>query len=179
MKKLISVILLTALAIPVFATDTPRKSPDFTVPLVDGKQIRLSQYRGKVVALLFILTTCPHCQHATQVLSSLQTELDSQGFQVIAAAINENPEIPKFIADFSPKFPVGIADSNAAREYMQLAPTERTMMPYLSFIDRNGNIRGQYTGSSAIFAGDQVKNFRTEIVKLLNEPLAKPNARKH
>ena len=39
------------------AADLPRPSPDFTIPLPGGKQVKVSDYRGKVLCLVFILTT--------------------------------------------------------------------------------------------------------------------------
>ena len=45
------------LAGSVFAAQVPRKSPEFVVQPPDGKPVLLSSYRGKVVCLMFILTT--------------------------------------------------------------------------------------------------------------------------
>ena len=59
--------------------DVPRPSPDFAVNLNDGRQIHLSQYKGKVVVLAFILTTCPHCQFTSQMLTKLQQEYGAAG----------------------------------------------------------------------------------------------------
>ena len=53
-RRTLLAFLLSALA--AFAA-VPRKSPDFTVTLPDGKTVSLSSYRGKVVCFLFILTT--------------------------------------------------------------------------------------------------------------------------
>ena len=48
---------LASLLGTAFAAEIPRKSPDFTVQLADGKQTKVSDYRGKVLCLVFILTT--------------------------------------------------------------------------------------------------------------------------
>lgn len=48
-------MLLAAAA--AFAADIPRKAPEFVIQTVDGKQLLVSQYRGKVLCLVFILTT--------------------------------------------------------------------------------------------------------------------------
>ena len=177
MKTLISIALLATLSACAFAADAPRKSPDVAVSFVDGKQAKVGDYHGKVVAMIFVLTTCSHCQHTCEVLEGLQKELGAKGFQVLAAAINDNPNVTKFIADFHLSFPVGVAPQEKARDYMQLSPMVRTFMPYLTLVDRNGNIRGQYTGGDPIFVGDQAANLRPEILKLLNEPGA--NGVKH
>jgi len=45
------------LAATAFAAEIPRKSPEFVVQTIDGKQILVSQFKGKVLCLVFILTT--------------------------------------------------------------------------------------------------------------------------
>ena len=49
----------------------PRQSPDFSIQIANGKQVKVSDYRGKVLCLTFILTTCPHCQKTTQLLDGI------------------------------------------------------------------------------------------------------------
>jgi hypothetical protein len=51
------IVTLAALLGSAFAAEIPRKSPDFTIQLTDGKQVRVSDYQGKVLCLVFILTT--------------------------------------------------------------------------------------------------------------------------
>ena len=48
-----------------------RKSPEFVIKFNDGHQMLLSSLKGKVVALLMVHTTCPHCQHTSQVFTQL------------------------------------------------------------------------------------------------------------
>ena len=62
----------------VEGADVPRPAPEFAVRMMDGKDMLLSQQRGKVVCLLFILTTCPHCQKLVGTMSKLQPELAPQ-----------------------------------------------------------------------------------------------------
>jgi hypothetical protein len=52
-----SLLVLTLLGGMAFGAVIPRKAPEFSVQLVDGKQQMVSQYRGKVLCLVFILTT--------------------------------------------------------------------------------------------------------------------------
>src|SRR5580704_6562213 len=82
------------LAAEMPAAEIPRPAPDLTIPLPDGKQIKVSDYRGKVLCLTFILTTCPHCQKTTQLLNGMYKDLAPKGFDVAEAAVNQNPDIP-------------------------------------------------------------------------------------
>jgi hypothetical protein len=50
-------LILSAMPPSLVAADTPRPAPDISVSLPDGRQLRLADYRGKVVSFAFILTT--------------------------------------------------------------------------------------------------------------------------
>ncbi len=49
--------LIALAAGSAWAADISRPSPDFVIPLTNGKQVKVSDYRGKVLCLVFILTT--------------------------------------------------------------------------------------------------------------------------
>ena len=69
MRILASAITLVALTVSAFAAPpVPRKSPEFTITDPSGKQILLSSFKGKVVVMPLMFTTCPHCQREAQML---------------------------------------------------------------------------------------------------------------
>ena len=74
--------LLLGVSLLASAGQALRKAPElsFNIP-GKGPQL-LSQYRGKVVALSFIFTTCPHCQAESKVMTKFQQEFASRGLQV-------------------------------------------------------------------------------------------------
>jgi peroxiredoxin len=163
------------------AAQIPRQSPDYSIQLTDGKQIKVSDYRGKVLCLTFILTTCPHCQKTTQLLEDIYPALAPKGFAVVAAALNENPDVASFVSNFKVPWPVGTAGVMSALDYMQWPKDKRPLVPFVVFIDRQGVIRAQYTGvDEAFFDNQQEQHMRDEAEKLLNEGGAKvkPAAKK-
>lgn len=139
--------------------------------MVNGKQILLSQYAGKVVLLAFMITTCPHCQHASQILSGIQNEYGRQGLQILGSFFNDNaPQlIPGFITQFQPTFPVGYASRDQVSEYLQHPIDKPLYVPVLVFIDRNRQIREQHE-NDGFLAGDQDTNIRNVVQSLLKEP---------
>jgi thiol-disulfide isomerase/thioredoxin len=153
------------------AAPVPRPSPDFVVRLTPTGQVTPAQYKGKVVILALIATTCPHCQHSTQVLSGLQKEYGPKGLQVMAAAFNDmsNMLVPDFIKQFQPAFPVGWATRMDVLNYLQHSAMEQMYVPIMVFIDRKGMIRHQYLGDDPFFT-NQDKNLRDTIEELLKEP---------
>lgn len=87
------------------------------------------------------------------------------------AAINADANVPAFILQFHPQFPVGTASQLGALEYLQMSPMVRAFVPYVVFIDRKGMIRAQYTGTD--IPDDQIdKIFREQAGKLLSEGVA-------
>jgi peroxiredoxin len=170
-RGLLLAAVVCAAAVAACAADTPRRSPDFAVTMNAGAPVALSQYKGKVCALAFILTTCPHCQKTVGYLSAMQTEYGPRGFQVLASAIDDMGKmlVPDFINRFKPSFPVGYTSLAEAQLYLQHPTMYRMLMPQLVFIDRKGEIRAQYAGDDKFFAEDQEKRMREQIEALLKE----------
>jgi thiol-disulfide isomerase/thioredoxin len=168
-------LLLTALA--AYAQEVPRPAGEFAIKMPNGQITLLSHYAGKVVVLAFISTTCPHCQHTTQVLSAIQNEYASRGVQFLAAAYNPDAAqlVPNFIRDFHPTFPVGSADRDSVLEYQQASLAKPVYVPELLFIDRNRVIRAQHNGGDDFFK-EQEKNIREMLDTLLKEPVKSAKA---
>jgi thiol-disulfide isomerase/thioredoxin len=91
------------------AAEPARPGPAFSIMRIGTAPLKLSQYRGKVVALAFIYTTCPHCQRLTTILNSVAKDYSARGVQVLECAFNEDavPTMPEFLKKVEPQFPVG------------------------------------------------------------------------
>ncbi len=169
--------IFTLLASSCFADQVPRPSPDFTVLMNAGTPVQISQYKGKAIALIFLLTTCPHCQKTTGILSKLQTEYGPKGFQVVGCAIQDMASlfVPDFVKKFQPAFPVGFSERGPVLTYLEHPVMLQLLMPQVVFIDRNFTIQAQYSGDNAIFTDDQESKLRGIIEPLLAK---RPEARK-
>lgn len=166
--------LLLVAACLLAALEIPRKPPDFAISMNDGKQLLISQYKGKVVVLAFVLTTCPHCQRAVGFLTADQNEFGPRGLQVLACAVESHSDqaVPGFIRQFHPSFPVGFnLDQAKVLGYAQHPLTQIPHMPIMLFLDREGIIRAQYEGDSAFLNMETMgQNIHKEIEDLLNAP---------
>jgi peroxiredoxin len=164
---------LICLAAPLAGATLPRLAPDFTINLTNGRQLQLSQYRGKVVVLAFILTTCSHCQRTTGYLNKLQAELGPRGLQVVESAIEENARgnVAGFVQQFQTQYPVGY-NTNTVQvlDFLQHPTMMIPHMPLLAFIDRQGVIRAQHEGNEEPFFGPEHEQYlRNQIELLLKE----------
>lgn len=161
------------------AADSSRPSPPFSIQRtgLGERPVRLGEYRGKVVVLAFIHTTCPHCQDLTRVLIPIAKEYAPRGVQVLECAFNDDAKllVPSFIAQFRPPFPVGWSDRMAVMSYLQYTVFNPMMyVPHMVFLDRRGIIRGDFPGEDAFFREPDA-NIRKELEKLLHPA---PAARK-
>ena len=147
----------------------PRPAPEFVISYPGGKQELLSKYKGKVVALAFIFTTCPHCQVECQMLSKLNTELGAKGFQPLAVAANPMAImlVNDFIKDYRVNFPVGATETGPLMNFMHINEGERWVVPQLAIIDRRGQIRAQTPFNGDVNLQEEAK------VKALIESLLK------
>ena len=159
------VLCLSAVAA---AAPIPRPSPDFTVHLTPTTQTSPKQYKGKVVLLAFIQTTCPHCQQSIRILNGLQKQYGPRGLQIMAAAFNTNAEtlVPGFINQFQPVFPVGWSTHQEVLTYLDHSVMTPLYVPSMVFIDRKGVIQHAYLGGDPFF-NDQEKNLRETIEEML------------
>ena len=157
----------------LLAAEVPRPAPEFVIKLTSGQQLLLSQYRGKVVALEFLSTTCPHCQTCSALLERMHKEYGPRGFQPLGVAFNEMAGmlVGDYIKHLQLTFPVGISERDPVLNFLQHPMIMRLLVPQLMFIDRKGIIRGQH-GGEADFFKDEEKNMRAQIEALLKEPAA-------
>ncbi len=132
---------VSALAIP----PVPRKAPEFTIVEPSGKQTLLSSYKGKVVCVEFLYTTCPHCQAASQVFSKMQRALGPRGVQFIGIAFNDNAAVltDPFVKQFNVAYPVGYSNVDTVLSYLGVSVMDRWVVPQIVVIDRKGMIRAQ------------------------------------
>ncbi len=174
-RELLTTLLAAspALAIPA----VPRPAGDFTFHLPDGTTKSLSHYRGQVVCLMFVYTTCPHCQHASQVMTQLFNQYGPRGFQPLAVAFNPDAAtlVPDFVRTYGIGFPVGAEPQGVALQYLGISLMERYVVPQILWIDRKGEIRSQ-TPSMGDERLLEESYWRSELETLLKEPATK-NAR--
>ncbi len=153
---LASALLLTTIA---SAAPVPRPSPGFVIHLTPSGQITPEQFKGKVVILTFIFTTCPHCQKLTQYL-----------------AFNDMPQmyVPDFIKQYRPPFPVGYTTRMEVLTFLGHSTMEQLYVPVTVFIDRKGVIRAEYLGDNPFYQNYEL-NIRKQVEELLKEaaPLTK------
>lgn len=118
-------------------------APDFTLQSLDGKDMRLSDFRGKAVLLNFWATWCGPCKIEMPWFVQLQNEYGPQGFQIVGVAMDDSSkeDIAKFAKDMGVNYPVLIGKEAVGEEYGGVPA-----LPESFFISRDGKIMDKFIG---------------------------------
>jgi hypothetical protein len=82
MKRTIALLALIGLTgTALAAVESGKPAPDFTATDINGKTVKLSDYRGKIVVLESYNLDCPFCENhfKTGAMQELQQEVTSKG----------------------------------------------------------------------------------------------------
>lgn len=173
MRTLLALAASFALTLPAWTAQIPRPTPPMTVPFPDGKSTTLEAYKGKVLVIEFMLTTCPACQKASVALNQVYSELQPKGMAALGVAINPmaNMLIPEYLQKFGVKFPIGFKEKQEeVQEFLQIPMIQILRVPQIVIVDRKGVIRAQRGGGSdPDFFNNEESVIRTEVEKLLAE----------
>lgn len=117
---------------------------DFTLTSLNGKQINLKKYRGKVVLLNFWATWCGPCRMEIPGLKKLQREFGPKGLRVIGMDVisEDNPSaVRAFYKQYKMNYPVVLANDNVGNLYGGLWATPTTIL-----IGCDGRVYRKYVG---------------------------------
>jgi len=132
-------------------------APDFEVTAIDGKVIKLSSLKGKVVVIDFWATWCGPCVYEIPGFINLYNKYNERGLEIIGFSVDRDQ---KAVIDFAKNkgvnYPIAFADGEMQEDYGGIQG-----IPTTFFVDREGRITGKVVG-----ARDEAF-FEKEIIKLL------------
>lgn len=98
-----------------YFTEKAKQAPDVGFTLLDGKEIQLTQLKGKPVLLNFWATSCEPCRREIPELIALQQEFSSGGVKFIGVAMaHDRPDqVLAFKQAFKITYPIAL-DTNSA-----------------------------------------------------------------
>jgi peroxiredoxin len=99
-------LLLNAAMARLQADNQRRRSVDFTLPDLQGKEWTLSKLRGKVVLLNFWATWCEPCRKEMPDLEALSREFAMKGLVVLGVSDDEPGKITPYILEHKYSYPI-------------------------------------------------------------------------
>jgi peroxiredoxin len=124
--------------------DAKTANMNFTLKDVDDKDVKLSDYKGKVVLLDFWATWCGPCKVEIPGFIELQDKYGKDGFQVLGVSVDDRAEqLRPYIADMKMNYPVlqGLGHDDMMDSFGPILGIPTTMI-----ISRDGKICGTHAG---------------------------------
>jgi thiol-disulfide isomerase/thioredoxin len=138
-RLLLAAIFVTAAGGFLMAQEKKQPAPEFEVEGIDGKIIKLSDYRGKVVILDFWATWCPPCK--AEIPGFIEMANEYKDLIIIGAALDNVKAVKKFAKDYKINYPLLIAGRDLVSAYGGI-----TGVPTTFIIDVDGNVSGMHVG---------------------------------
>lgn len=121
-----------------------RPAPDFVLASPEGNDIRLADYRGKVVLVNFWGSWCEPCVREIPALQAAYEQLQDQDFVVIGVNLfddeqaqnHSREDIRSFVEQLGITYPVALDEDGTTTDAYRVFP-----IPTSFFIDAQGNIR--------------------------------------
>lgn len=130
-------------------------APDFAATTLDGRQLSLGDYEGKVILLNIWATWCPPCREEMPSMQALSEKLQGTDFEIVAVSVdaesvgglgwggNIGGDVPGFVDELGLTFPI-LRDSSG-----RIADTyQATGLPESFLIGRDGLIYRKVPGGT-------------------------------
>ena len=106
-KVIVVVVLIVAMAVLLGRANGSKKASNASLYDMDGQEVRIADYKGKSVILLFWATWCPYCRESLPIANGLYPEMKESGIQLFGVNIQESvQQITQYINAHPVDFPI-------------------------------------------------------------------------
>ncbi len=139
--SIVFTVALVASAAPALAGSTA--APAFSVKSLEGRAVRLSDYRNRPVIVDFWATWCAPCRASMPHLNDLSVRYGPKGLAVIGMSVDDNGPAPvrRFANGLGIKFTMAMANDDILDAYGPIRSIPTTI-----FISRKGQIVRRVVG---------------------------------
>lgn len=111
----------------------PYQAPEFELPDLSGKQVHLSDFRGKAVVLNFWASWCAPCRSEIPWFTAFQREYGPRGLQIIGISMDDGGRdaVAPFVRKTGVDYIVLLGDSRVSSLYggLDVLPTTYYISP--------------------------------------------------
>ena len=142
-------VATTASNLPTTGPKVGAFAPDFELQSLDGRNVKLSELRGKAVVVNFWATWCQPCKLEMPWFEELHKQYQSQGLEILGINTDDyisskdsvRDEVAKFAKDLGVTYTIlrgkeAVADAFGGAQFL----------PITFYVDRQGKIIANVTG---------------------------------
>jgi peroxiredoxin len=124
------------------STFSDRLAPDFTLPDTEGRQVSLSQYRGKNVAVVFLSAHCYHSLDTLPILAELRQKYEGD-LTILPVFINSGGvnDVAAGAWEWDVEYPLVVSEGKEVSEAY-----DSRMVPSTFLIDEQGKLTRKLVG---------------------------------
>jgi peroxiredoxin len=144
-----------------------QEAPDFALRDANGKTVKLSDYRGKVILLDFWATWCGPCKMEIPWFMEFERKYKDRGFAVLGLSMDDDgwQSVKPFVQELGVNYRIMIADEHTGDLYGGIEA-----LPTAFLIDREGRVATEKVGVSSR------RDFQDGIEELLDAPVGDKRA---
>jgi cytochrome c biogenesis protein CcmG/thiol:disulfide interchange protein DsbE len=120
-----------------------RQAPAFSVRSLDGKTLKLNDFKGRPVLIDFWATWCQPCRASMTHLETVQKRYESRGLVVLGLSVDE--DAPADVKRYAQKLGVSFRLAMADEKVLDLYGPVRSI-PTTFFINRQGEVVRRVVG---------------------------------
>lgn len=144
-KISILIIISFLLSINILSANNSdkKKAPDFALKTLEGKTIKLSDYKGKIIIIDFWATWCPPCRKGIPDLIELQ-KVYSKDLVIVGISLDQErtlKDLKPFIENYGINYPVVLGNEKVVKDYGGI-----NAIPTSFIVDQKGFIIDSHVG---------------------------------
>ena len=118
-----------------------------SIPLFDlsGQQTFIGDWKGNILVVNFWAPWCAPCRREVPSLIKIHQEYAQQGVRVLGIALDSEPQVSRFAADYQINYPLFLSGNRTAM-YNAAFGNPSGSLPFTALLDRNQRIVFQHNG---------------------------------
>lgn len=135
------------------------------IKMTDGKTIKIAEQKGSVILINLWATWCGPCRAEMPDLVILQDKYRDKNFKILGLDADSESEsdVKAFAGKMKLNYDLGWADAKIMGELLKFS--NFSGIPQSFLIDRQGRVRGVFTGGGPVVIG----KLKTTLEKVVNE----------